>query len=106
MICSLQLMIAGGNLPLHHAVSHGKASVVEVLLQKGAWTEGSNSVDDTILHLAARKTADEESSKVPTIRGIQVQVPTVHKTHSRIHKMSASKSNIEQVLKMCVGSKY
>ena len=52
--CIHGLPWAGGDLPLHYAVVGGKAAVVAFLLSKGAWVEGSNSLDDTALHIAAR----------------------------------------------------
>ncbi len=45
---------AAGNSPMHYAVIGGKTAVLEFLLGKGAWAEGSNENDDTILHIAAR----------------------------------------------------
>jgi len=45
---------AAGNSPLHYAVTAGKAEVADFLLGKGVWVEGSNAVDDSVLHIAAR----------------------------------------------------
>lgn len=49
-----QALFAGGNLPLHYAVIASKIDILGFLLGKGAWVEGSNEKDDTILHIAAR----------------------------------------------------
>lgn len=46
--------LADGNTALHYAVIGGKAAIVDFLLSKGVWVEGSNSLDDTPLHIAAR----------------------------------------------------
>ena len=48
------VLLAAGNSPLHYAVTTGKTAVAEFLLGKGVWLEGSNGVDDSVLHIAAR----------------------------------------------------
>ena len=62
LLCYAQLsdqddLLAAGNSPLHYAVTAGKAAVAEFLLGKGVWVEGSNGVDDSVLHIAARLVA-------------------------------------------------
>lgn len=51
---------ADGNLPLHYAVRAAKVPVIKYLLEKGVWVEGSDSKDDTPLHIAARQASKPE----------------------------------------------